>query len=105
MKYELEFTDTAKNDLRDIAFYIATQAKNTAIAVQFVTELQKRCEQLIEFPNSGAFPKDYVLKSFGYRFLTHKEYLIFYTVNEQAKTVFINAIFNAKKDYFRVLNH
>lgn len=103
MKYALKFTDTATNDLRDIAFYIATNAKNVEVAVRFVNELQNRCEQLIEFPNSGAFPKDSVLKSFGYRFLTHKRYLICYIVNEQEKTVYISAIFNAKKDYMRVL--
>ena len=104
MSYTVKITDTAKNDLRDIAFYIADAAKNVDIALKFVGELQERCEQLINFPNSGACPKDRILKSNGYRFLPHKEYLICYTVDEDTKTVYVSAFFNAKKDYLRVLN-
>ena len=104
MSYTVKITDTAKNDLREIAFYIADSAKNVDVALKFVRELQERCGQLVNFPNSGAFPKDRILKSSGYRFLTHKEYLICYTVDEDNKTVYVSAFFNAKKDYLRVLN-
>ena len=104
MSYEVKITDTAKNDLREIALYIAESSKNVDIALNFVGELQECCNQLVNFPNSGAFPKDRILKSSGYRFLTHKEYLICYTINEESKTVYVSAFFNAKKDYFRVLN-
>ena len=104
MSYTVKITDTAKNDLREIAFYIADSAKNVDVALKFVRELQERCGQLVNFPNSGAFPKDHILKSSGYRFLTHKEYLICYTVDEDNKTVYVSAFFNAKKDYLRVLN-
>ena len=104
MSYTIKITDTAKSDLRDIAFYIAESSKNIDIALRFVNELQERCMQLVEFPDSGAFPKDRILKSFGYRFLTHKDYLICYTVDDSTKTVYVSAFFNAKKDYLRVLN-
>lgn len=36
MKYTIEFTDTAKSDLRDIAVYIAEESKNKEIAKRFV---------------------------------------------------------------------
>ncbi len=104
MSYSLKITDTAKSDLRDIAFYIADSSKNVEIALNFIDELQKSCNQLIEYPNSGAYPKDRVLKSSGYRFLTHKDYLICYLIDEEIKTVYVIAFFNAKKDYLRVLN-
>ena len=104
MSYTVKITDTAKNDLREIAFYIAESSKNVDIALNFVGELQERCNQLVEFPNSGAFPKDHVLKSSGYRFITQKDYLICYTIEEETKNVYVNPFFNAKKDYFRVLN-
>lgn len=104
MSYSIKITDTAKSDLRSIAFYIADSARDIDVAVNFVNELQERCNQLAKFPNSGAFPKDRILKSSGYRFLTHKEYLICYTIDEENKNVYVNAFFNAKKDYLRVLN-
>ena len=104
MSYTVKITATAKNDLREIALYIVESSKNVEIALRFIEELQERCLQLIEFPNSGAYPRDRILVSSGYRFLTHKEYLICYTIDEETKTVYVNAFFNAKKDYLRVLN-
>lgn len=103
MSYKIEFTQTAKEDLRDIALYIAEESKEISIALRFVEKLQNSVEQLKSFPLSGACPKDRVLCSFGYRFLVHKDYLTFYTVDEEKKTVYIEAVFNSKKDYTRVL--
>ncbi len=103
MSYSVQFTLTAKNDLKDIARYILEEYKEINIALKFVNELQAQVEQLEKFPFSGATPNDRILCSFGYRFLVHKGYLIFYTVDEEEKTVYIEAVFNSKKDYTRVL--
>lgn len=103
MSYRILFTVTAKQDLREIALNIADISKNTDIAVTFVNEMQKKCEQLIDFPESGALPNDRVLRSLGYRFLIYKDYLMFYTVEHESNTVYIQAAFNAKRDYTRVL--
>lgn len=103
MKYRIEFTETAKSDLRNIAVYIAEQSKDKEIAKNFVKELSEQCKPLEDFPQMGAMPKDRMLISSGYRFLVHKEYLIWYSTDEPSKKVYINAVFNAKKDYTRVL--
>ncbi len=103
MKYSIEFTDTAKSDLRDIAFYIAEESKDKDIAKRFVSELAAQCSRLEEFPLMGAIPKDRTLVSAGYRFLIHKEYLIFYSIDETNAKIYVSAVFNAKKDYTRVL--
>lgn len=103
MKYSIEFTDTAKSDLRNTAFYIAEESKHKEIAKSFLRELTKQCVRLEDFPLSGALPKDRLLVASGYRFLAYKEYLIFYNTDEVKGKIFINAIFNAKKDYTRVL--
>ena len=103
MSYTVLFTETAKNDLREIAFYIADQSKEPEIAKAFVLELRGTCKRLTELPNHGALPKDRILRSMGYRYLSHKGYLLFYQVNEHEKTVDIMAIFQEKQDYFRVM--
>ncbi len=51
----------------------------------------------------GAIPRDRVLKSNGYRFLSHKDYLLFYQYNMETNTVYVMAIFNGKRDYMRVM--
>ena len=103
MSYQVLFTVTAKQDLREIALNIADISKNKDIAVNFVNEMQKKCDQLIDFPESGALPNDRVLRSLGYRFLIYKDYLMFYTVDQESETVYIQAAFNAKRDYIRAL--
>ncbi|MCM1368700.1 MAG: type II toxin-antitoxin system RelE/ParE family toxin [Roseburia sp.] len=103
MKYAVVFTDTAKSDLRNIAVYIVEQSKDKEIAKRFVKELSEQCAPLEEFPQIGALPKDRVLVSSGYRFLVHKEYLIVYSVDESNGKVYIQAVFNAKKDYTRMI--
>ena len=45
-----------------------------------------------------------MLRSMNYRYITHKGYLIFYIVDEPEKAVSILAIFNARKDYLRVMS-
>ena len=97
MNYRVVITDTAKQDLREMAIWIADQAKDTDAAKKFVSELTDKCKKLEALPNGGALPKDRVLLSTGYRYISHKNYLIFYLVDETEKTLRIMAIFNEKK--------
>ena len=105
MSYTVRLTDTARQDLREIAFWIADQSKDSEIAKRFVEELRTECKKLDTFSYAGAFPKDRILKSVDYRFMVHREYLIFYLVDEEEKQVNIMAIFNSRKDYMRVMKN
>lgn len=103
MNCQIVFTDTAKSDLREIALSIAERAQDKQIAIRFVKELQATTKILETFPESGAIPKDRVLKSIGYRFLSHKDYLLFYLYEKKEHRVYIMAVFNGKRDYMRVM--
>ncbi len=96
-------TDTAKSDLREIALGLYEISKDTDTTIQFIKELQEQCDVLYTFPESGAVPKDYVLKALGYRYLVHKHYLVFYIANPAEQKVYIHAFFNEKMDYFRYM--
>ena len=69
----------------------------------FVRELQEQTAILAQFPESGAFPQDRMLKSSGFRFLTHKDYLLFYRYERAEGRVYIMAIFHGRRDYLRVM--
>lgn len=103
MSCQIVFTETAKSDLRDIAIYIADLSKDKVLAIRFVKELQEQTMVLEQYPECGAIPKDRVLKSNGYRFLSHKDYLLFYQYAKTNNTVYVMAIFNGKRDYMRVM--
>ena len=103
MRCQIKFTETAKQDLRDIAVYVAEQSGNREIAKKLIVGLREKCRILEEFPESGAIPHDRVLISNGYRFLVHGEYLLFYLYKPEENTSYITAVFNAKRDYFRIM--
>lgn len=103
MSCSVKLTATAKEDLRNIALYIADQSKDKAVAANFVKEISDKCRILEEFPESGSIPKDRIMLSAGYRFLTHKDYLVFYKYERKENTAYVLAVFNAKRDYMRVM--
>lgn len=103
MNSQVVITDTARSDLRDIALYLADLSKDKNLAIRFVKELQEKTKILELFPESGAIPRDRMLKSNGYRFLSHKDYLLFYQYDKETNIVYVMAIFNGKRDYMRVM--
>lgn len=103
MNCRIVFTNTAKSDLQEIALNIAEKAQDRQIAIRFVKELKEATASLETFPESGAIPKDRVLMSNSYRFITHKEYLLFYKYEKAENTIYVMAIFHGKRDYMRVM--
>ena len=103
MSCQIVFTDTAKSDLREIAISIAELAKDKNIAIRYVKELQESTKILETFPESGAIPRDRILKSSGYRFIAHKDFLLFYLYEKAENRVYIMAVFHGKRDYMRVM--
>ena len=65
MTAKIVFTDTAKSDLRELAVYLAEVSKDRDLAIRFVKRLQEKTKVLEDFPQSGAVPRDRVLKSNG----------------------------------------
>lgn len=103
MSCKIVFTETAKSDLREIALSLADLTKDRERAVDLVKGLQAQTRILEQFPESGAIPKDRVLKSSGYRFLVYRDYLLFYLYQKAENTAYIMAVFNGKRDYLRVM--
>lgn len=103
MSCQIVFTDTAKTDLREITISLAELTKDRDLTIRFIQELRKTTEILKEFPESGSIPRDRVLKSNEYRFLTYKDYLIFYLYEKENNTAYVMSVFNGKRDYMRVM--
>ncbi len=104
MSFKVKLADTAKEDLREIAYRIAQESGDKRTAINFVNALKAKAKQLELFPESGAIPKDRVIQNSEYRFLVYKNYLLFYRFEKNEGVSNIVAVFNAKKDYARVLS-
>lgn len=104
MKYKVVFTDTAKQDLRNITYYILEESKSKSITGIFIKNIKEKCSLLEEYPKIGSIPNDYIIKNLDYRYIVFKEYIIFYTVDDRKQQIFILAIINSKRNYSKLLN-
>ena len=75
---KLDFSPAAREDLIDIAAYIAQD--NPARASSFVDELEDRCAALADAPGIGTARPEL---GEGLRVLPHGRYLIFYRQSPQ----------------------
>jgi plasmid stabilization system protein ParE len=87
----------ARADLEKIGDNIALDSPRRAIA--FIAELRQRCEGLRDLPER--FPLIPRYEARGIRRMAHGDYLIFYTVRDEA--VFIIHVLHGKMDYESLL--
>ena len=94
--YKLMLLPSAKADLKQITDYLSQFYAGTALRkydriiekISYLKDTPYMCE---EYP--------YVIRGISYRKMVVDEYLVFYTVNEDAATVEIHVIINGKMNY------
>lgn len=101
--YKLQFLPVAKNDLQGIAVYIADELDAPQTALRLTEKIVKSTERLSEFPYScPVYTPIRPLKP-EYRKLRVENYLVFYTVDENEKTITVMRIIYAKRDFEKLV--
>jgi plasmid stabilization system protein ParE len=86
--YLLDITDIAENDILATADYIANVLKAPLAANNLLDELEKVEHILAETPYIyPKVPDDYLAKT-GLRFVMVKNFILFYTVNDEEQKVY-----------------
>ena len=99
MKYKINRTDKADEQLREIIFYIADDSGSIDIALNYLNKIESAINQLEDFPMSGSAPRYSILRKQGFRVLIVERHLVFYKVNESEKKVTIYAIVDSRREY------
>lgn len=101
--YQLEFLPTAQRDLIEIVQYISRELNNPASAKELAGELISSAEKLRDFPYM--YPVYYPIRALKreYRKLPVKNYLLFYWVDEQEKTITVARVIYARRNYSNLL--
>ncbi len=96
--YKLEFLPIAKNDMLEIVKYISEELKNPVAASKLAEEFIASAENICIFPysNNVYIPIKSLEKE--YRRIIVKNYMMFYTVNEDTKAVTIMRVIYAKRN-------
>ena len=103
MSYELVFLPIAHRDMRDAAMYIADELKSPTAAANLLQEVRRQADTLHDAP--------YIYREYHgdpqnetiYRVMPVKNHLMFYTVDEESKTVVVHRFLYGRMDLDAIL--
>lgn len=99
--YTIIPTEKFNKELHQQILYIAMQfSKETAIQVK--ENIQNSISNLMNHPYMGA--KIRALNDSDFRMLILEKLIIFYTVVEETKTIYLISILDQRQDYVNILN-
>lgn len=103
MIYFKEFSKAAIQDIRKTSHYLKDTLKNRAAAERLITSAEAKVNELIIFPCQHPIVSDPLLALYKIRYAQIKNYLMFYTVNEDTKTVYIVRFLYSRSDWQGIL--
>ena len=101
--YFIKITEPAEGDLLDAAQYIAIDLKNRIAANRLLDDVDEAIYSLEEMPSRHALVDDDVLAGYGIRFFPVHNYLVFYVIREEIKTVVIERFLYSRRDWITIL--
>jgi len=103
MSYQIHITRAAEHDLSEAADYIDFVLKNPDAADRLLDLAAESIGSLADNPEMNAIVDDPVLRSWGIRFAVIRNYLAFYTVDEEAGIICIVRFLYGKRDWRSIL--
>ena len=99
----VNFTESARNDMFQIASFIMTDSGFKETALEYIKKLEVGILSLKNYPERGSIPRYKILRLQGYRILMIESHLVFYKTNDQNKMVIVYRILHQKTAYFNFL--
>ncbi|MCL2771824.1 MAG: type II toxin-antitoxin system RelE/ParE family toxin [Oscillospiraceae bacterium] len=103
IKYTVNISLAANNDLDEIFSYIANTLYAEQSAAKLMREIQDMILSLNEMPERFSLSLDSALASRGYRRATVKKYVILYTIDKKNKIVNVMRVFHGSMDYSKYI--
>jgi plasmid stabilization system protein ParE len=103
MNYTLNITDAAEEDILATIRYITNVLKNYIAANNLLDEIEKYEKILETTPNIYPFVNDEYLAAKEIKYVKIKNYLMFYTIDENNKIVNIIRFLYARRDWNNIL--
>ena len=101
--YKIEYLEIAKNDIDDIIHYISYNLKNKKAASELIESFINEINGITIFPYGNSKYKPTKTLKYSYRKARVKNYLIFYTINENEKTITIARIIYKKRNIEKII--
>ena len=101
---KVNYSVSARNDLRNIYEYIALQLLVPDTASALVEKIMAEIRTLESFPERNPLYRDEPWHSLGMRYMPVKNYIVFYTVIKELDTVAITRIIYGGRDINKQLS-
>lgn len=103
--YKLVFTKAALQDIRSAALYISDTLMNKEAANKLLDAVDEKIGVLAETPYINPLVRDSILASNGIRFQLVNNYLAFYIIHEDTKTVSVIRFQHSRRDWITILKN
>jgi len=103
-EYRVILTTRAEKDLNEIEEYISEELHAPIAAERFTSAVESVVNNLTFSPRGHPKVRNDRLAAQGYRWIGIKRnYVAFYTIDEQAKEVWVERILYGRRDWMRIL--
>jgi plasmid stabilization system protein ParE len=103
--YSVRITDIAEEEILTTVQYIADVLKAPMAANNLLDAIEKYENTLKATPNTFSFVPDEYLRDKGIKYVMVKNYMMFYTINEDEKTVDMIRFLYGRRDWKRILGN
>lgn len=103
MMFEVITRPEAKKDLYEIFRYISEELFSPQSALKLLDEIESEILGLKTMPKRFPLISDEAFADKGFRLMPVKNYLVFYVVDEQTKTVNILSVMYNRRDWGNLL--
>jgi len=100
--YKVLVTHTAKKEIDYIITYLSEEMFSPDIAKLYLAEIRRAINSLAMMPKRFTLIFDEELTPLGYRKLMVKNYIIFFTVNDEENTVYIQRVHYNRRDWAKL---
>jgi toxin ParE1/3/4 len=101
--YNIQITEPAERDLYEVGVYISKELLEPETAKKVISKIAYGINSLEDMPLGNALAADDRLSYKGIRKIMADNYIIFYIVNEESKTVTIIRILYSRRDWMNLL--
>ena len=105
MKYSIFVTGKAKQDLIEAADYIEYTLLNPKAADDLIDRFEKEINNLAFMPEKHQLVNDPVLAAWGIRMIALNNYIVFYTVDKESKSISVIRFLYVKRNWISVLSN
>ena len=103
--YEIIVTPDAENDLIDLRDYITYELLSPDIAVSYIREIRAEIAKLEYLAPSIAIFPDEPFHSMGIRRITANNFIVYFWINDETRTVFVLNVIYKRRDQLQALKH